>query len=49
MTNFKDLLQRLNQNKVDFVLIGGLAGVVHGSALATSDLDKIPNLSFYKT
>ena len=33
------LLQALTRNGVDFVLIGGLAGMLHGSAYPTFDLD----------
>jgi predicted nucleotidyltransferase len=33
------LLQALAKNGADFVLIGGLAGLVHGSAYPTFDLD----------
>lgn len=39
MTNFKEILKRLNRNKVEFILIGGLAAIAHGSTSATSDLD----------
>ncbi len=39
MQNLKALLERLLQNQVDFVLIGGFAGVMHGSTLVTQDLD----------
>jgi hypothetical protein len=43
MTRFKELLQRLSQHKIDFVLVGGLAAVTHGSAQATSDVDIVYN------
>lgn len=33
------LIERLNRGAVDFVVIGGIAGVVHGSAQFTRDLD----------
>lgn len=39
MKNLNQLLQFLLENKLDFVLVGGLAGVVHGSAQVTQDLD----------
>ena len=39
MQNLKALLERLLQNQIDFVLVGGFAGVVHGSTLVTQDLD----------
>ena len=35
----KNLLQLLLQEKFDFVLVGGYAGVVHGVSLVTEDLD----------
>jgi predicted nucleotidyltransferase len=34
-----DLLQRLADSGVDFVVIGAYAGVLHGSSLVTRDLD----------
>jgi hypothetical protein len=33
------ILRALNDWHVSFVLIGGLAGIAHGSSLATFDLD----------
>jgi predicted nucleotidyltransferase len=33
------LLERLADSGVDFVVVGGFAGVLHGSALVTRDLD----------
>ena len=38
MHHLHQLLQRLADADLDFVLIGGYAGVVHGSALVTFDL-----------
>lgn len=38
-TNLKQLLERLLQHEIDFVLAGGLACVVHGSPLVTQDID----------
>ena len=37
--NDKMLLERLIQHNVDFVVIGGVCGVLHGVALVTFDLD----------
>jgi hypothetical protein len=34
-----ELLQALAKNAVDFVLVGGLAGMLHGSSYPTFDLD----------
>jgi predicted nucleotidyltransferase len=39
MKNLNDLLKRLLDNDVDFVLIGGFAGVIHGATQVTQDLD----------
>ena len=34
-----DLLKALNEGGVDYVVVGGLAGQLHGSAYPTYDLD----------
>jgi predicted nucleotidyltransferase len=39
MKNPNQLLQFLLENNLDFVLVGGIAAVVHGSAQVTQDLD----------
>jgi len=39
MNSLSQLLQRLADSRVDFVLVGGFAGVLHGSAIVTRDLD----------
>lgn len=49
MTDFEALLQRLTDHDVDFILVGGVAATVHGSARLTQDLDVVygrsaPNL-----
>ena len=41
MTDFKTLIHTLCDNAVDFIIIGGMASTVHGSARLTSDLDII--------
>jgi hypothetical protein len=33
------ILKRLNEQGVDFVLIGGMAAIVHGSPVVTNDID----------
>ena len=33
------LIQRLSDAEIDFVIVGGFAGIVHGSSLVTRDLD----------
>lgn len=37
--DFLQLLERLTDAQVDFVVVGGTAAVLHGSAMATYDLD----------
>ena len=39
MLDIRALLHRLLDSKVEFVIIGGIAGTVHGSARITLDLD----------
>ena len=39
MTNFAELLRRLSDEGVEFVVIGGLAVISHGHVRATLDLD----------
>ena len=39
MTDFEGLLTILNAGEVDFILIGGMAGIAHGAARVTYDLD----------
>ncbi len=39
MQNLNNLLGLLLKNNIDFVLVGGFAGVVHGASQVTKDLD----------
>jgi len=39
MASILDLLKRLRDADVEFVLVGGLAATVHGSAVVTEDAD----------
>jgi len=39
MENLNHLLKRLLESKIDFVLIGGYAAVLHGSSQVTQDID----------
>lgn len=39
MNELNRLLQRLIEADVDFVIVGGIGGVLHGSSLVTRDLD----------
>ena len=41
MTDFGALLQVLTDGRVDFIIAGGVAGVAHGSARLTQDLDLV--------
>jgi hypothetical protein len=41
MTDFAALVRRLVEHRVDFILIGGLAAIVHGSARSTQDVDVV--------
>jgi len=45
MHNLHLLLNRLADAGVDFVVVGGFAGVIHGSALVTRDVDVCAVLS----
>jgi predicted nucleotidyltransferase len=39
MKSLHALLHRLADAKIEFVIVGGFAGVLHGSSLVTNDLD----------
>lgn len=39
MPNVKTILQRLLENRVDFVLVGGLAATMYGASTVTYDVD----------
>lgn len=39
MPDFESILGRLLKHRVEFVLIGGYAAIVHGSPLVTQDMD----------
>jgi len=39
MATTLDILMRLAASRVEFVLVGGMAGIAHGSALVTEDVD----------
>jgi hypothetical protein len=38
-SDFFDLLKRLNKAGVDFVIVGGFAGIIHGCSYVTQDID----------
>lgn len=39
MADLTDIIERLADGDVDFVLVGGLAAVTYGSSMATQDID----------
>jgi len=39
MTDFEELIHRLHRSGVEFLIVGGLAATIHGSARLTQDLD----------
>lgn len=39
MENLNELLKKLLESKIEFVIVGGFAGVVHGATQVTQDLD----------
>lgn len=45
MTRYQDILRTLTENSVEFVVIGGVAAILHGSAHLTLDLDLCYNRS----
>jgi hypothetical protein len=45
VTDLNRLIARLSDADVDFVIVGGFAGVLHGSSLVTRDLDVCAVLS----
>jgi hypothetical protein len=42
--DFLDLLSRLHDHRVDFVIVGGVAAAMHGGTRVTFDLDIVPSL-----
>ena len=38
MTNLNELLKKLLSEKIEFVIVGGFAGVLHGATQVTQDL-----------
>lgn len=41
MTQFEKVLSMLEQGEVEFVVVGGIAGIIHGAARATYDVDVV--------
>jgi molybdopterin-guanine dinucleotide biosynthesis protein len=46
-TQLTQLIHRLCDAEIDFVIVGGFAGILHGSTLVTRDLDICAVLSFF--
>ena len=44
LTDFLKLLEILNEHNVDFVVVGGLAAIAHGSSQVTQDIDICINM-----
>jgi predicted nucleotidyltransferase len=42
--NFLEILARLHDSRVDFVIVGGVAAALHGGSRVTFDLDVVPRL-----
>ena len=41
MTDFKALIERLDQGSVEFIIVGGVAAAAHGAVRTTLDLDLV--------
>lgn len=39
--SFREILQVLNQHEVDYIVVGGVAAVIHGAPITTFDLDTL--------
>lgn len=39
MSDLLSLLRRLSQAGIEFVIVGGFAGIVHGCTYVTQDID----------
>ena len=37
--DFRDFIQSLNDNKVDYILVGGISVILHGHSRVTGDMD----------
>ena len=43
--SFREILRILNKHEVDYIVVGGVATVVHGAPVATFDLDALLRVS----
>ena len=39
--SFREILRILNKHEVDYIVVGGVAAVIHGAPIATFDLDAL--------
>ncbi len=44
-SDFLETLNALHDHRVDFVIVGGVAAVLHGGSRVTFDLDVVPSLA----
>ena len=44
-SDFLETLNALHDHRVDFVIVGGVAAVLHGGSRVTFDLDVVPSLT----
>ena len=44
-TKFSDILETLNRHRVDYIVVGGVAAVIHGAPTTTFDLDALIRVS----
>jgi len=43
--SFREILEVLNRNEVEYIVVGGVAAVIHGAPTTTFDLDTLVRLS----
>lgn len=43
--SFREILEALNQNQVEYIVVGGVAAVIHGAPTTTFDLDTLVRLN----
>ncbi|MCC5886866.1 MAG: hypothetical protein JJT88_10580 [Gammaproteobacteria bacterium] len=43
--SFREILEALNQHEVEYMVVGGVAAVIHGAPTTTFDLDALVRLS----
>lgn len=44
-SDFLEILNALHDHRVEFVIVGGVAAVLHGGSRVTFDLDVVPSLA----